>query len=89
MLREELDLVKKYIKDNLLKGFIKTSKALFASPVLFVCKLGGGLRFCVDYRKLNAIIRKDAYLLPLIDKTLAQLIGAKYLTKIDICYAFN
>jgi hypothetical protein len=43
MSREELDLVKKYIKDNLLKGFIKASKAPFASPVLFVCKLGGRL----------------------------------------------
>jgi hypothetical protein len=89
MLREELDLVKKYIKDNLLKGFIKASKAPFASPILFVRRLGGGLRFCVDYRKLNAITRKDAYPLPLIDETLTQIIGAKYLTKIDIYHAFN
>jgi hypothetical protein len=43
MSKEELDLIKKYIKDNLLKGFIKASKAPFASPVLFVCKLGGRL----------------------------------------------
>jgi hypothetical protein len=71
MLREELNLVKKYIKDNLLKGFIKASKAPFASPILFVYKLGGGLQFYVNYYKLNAIIRKDAYLLPLIDETLA------------------
>jgi hypothetical protein len=43
MLKEELDLVKKYIKDNLSKGFIKASKAPFASPVLFIRKLGGRL----------------------------------------------
>jgi hypothetical protein len=89
MSREELDLVKKYIEDNLSKGFIEASKAPFASPVLFVRKPGGGLRFCVDYRKLNAITRKDSYPLPLIDETLAQITGAKYLTKIDIRHAFN
>jgi hypothetical protein len=89
MSREELDLMKKYIKDNLSKGFIKASKAPFASPVLFVRKLGGGLRFCVNYCKLNAITRKDSYPLPLIDETLTQITGAKYLTKIDIRHAFN
>jgi hypothetical protein len=71
MSKEELDLVKKYIEDNLTKGFIKASKAPFASPVLFVRKPGGGLRFCVDYCKLNVIIRKDSYPLPLINETLA------------------
>jgi hypothetical protein len=49
MSREELDLMKKYIEDNLSKGFIKASKAPFASPVLFVYKPGGGLRFYVNY----------------------------------------
>jgi hypothetical protein len=62
--------MKKYIKDNLLKGFIKASKAPFTSPILFVYKLGGRLRFYVNYYKLNAIIRKDLYLLPLINEML-------------------
>ena len=71
------------------KEFIDKSTAPFASPVLFVRKLGGGLRFCVNYRKLNAITKKDRYPLPLIKETLAQIIGAKFLTKIDIRHAFN
>jgi len=71
------------------KDFIDKSTAPFASPILFVRKLGGGLRFCVDYRKLNAITKKDRYPLPLIKETLAQIIGAKFLTKIDIRHAFN
>jgi len=53
------------------KKFIDKSTAPFASPVLFVRKLGGGLRFCVDYWKLNAITKKDRYPLPLIEETLA------------------
>jgi hypothetical protein len=39
--------------------------------VLFVAKPNSSLRFCVDYRKLNSLTKKDQHLLPLIDKTLA------------------
>ena len=48
----------------------------------------GEIRFCVDYKKLNAITKKDHYPIPLIEETLAQIEGAKYFTKIDICQAF-
>jgi len=43
----------------------------------------------VDYRKLNAITRKDRYPLPLIEETLARIAKAKYFTKIDIRQAFH
>ena len=89
MSQEELEQVKKYLEENLSKGFIVASSAPFASPVLFVRKKDGSLRFCVDYRKLNAITKKDRYPIPLIEETLAQIKGAKYLTKIDIRHAFN
>ena len=48
-----------------------------AAPVLFVRKPGRGLRFCYDYRALNAITKQDRYLFPLILETLQNLIGAK------------
>jgi len=70
MLTEELRIVKKYLEDNLNKGFIEVSSAPMASPVLFVRKPGRGLRFCVDYRKLNAMTRKNRYPLLLIEETL-------------------
>jgi hypothetical protein len=53
MTTEELEIVKKYLTDNLAKGFIEPSQAPFATPVLFAKKPGGGLRFCIDFRKLN------------------------------------
>jgi hypothetical protein len=56
--------------------------------VLFVKKPSGGLRFYIDYRKLNALTRKDRYPLPLIDETLARISGAKIFTKLDIRQAF-
>lgn len=67
---EELEAAREYIIDNLHKGFIVPSNAPFASLILMAEKPGGGLRFCVDYWKLNTIIKKDCYPLPLIDEVL-------------------
>ena len=85
---EELDAIKRYLDSHLAKGFIQASSTSYSSPVLFVKKPGGEIRFCVDYRRLNTITKKDHYPIPLIEETLAQLEGAKYFTKIDICQAF-
>jgi hypothetical protein len=88
MSEEELRACKQYIDDNLSKGFITASSTPYTSPVLFVRKQGGGLWFYVDYRKLNALTKKDKYPLPLIDETLAQLTGCTIMSKIDIRHAF-
>ena len=56
---EELAVVKEYLLENLHKGFIVLSNAPFASLVLFVSKPNRGLRFCIDYWKLNSITYKD------------------------------
>ena len=85
---KKLDAVKRYLNSHLAKGFIQASSASYSSPVLFVKKPGGGIQFCVDYRRLNAITKKDRYPIPLIEETLTQLEGAKYFTKIDIRQAF-
>ncbi len=71
MSSEELEVVKKYLVKNLDKGFIESSQAPFAAPVLFTKKPDGSLCFYIDFRKLNLLTKKDWYLLPLIDETLA------------------
>ena len=86
---EELDAARKYITENLNKGFIVPSNAPFASPILMARKPGGGLRFCVDYRKLNAITKKDRYPLPLIDELMGRLTKARIFTKLDIRQGFH
>jgi hypothetical protein len=55
----ELLATKQYIIENLGKGFIDHSQAPFASLILFVKKANSSLRFCIDYKKLNAITCKD------------------------------
>jgi transposase InsO family protein len=86
---EELLAIKEYLLENLDKGFIVPSLAPFASPILFVKKPDGSLRFCVDYRKLNQLTKKDQHPLPLIDETLARISQAKIFTKLDIRQAFH
>jgi len=86
---EELQTLKEYLRENLDRGFIEHSSAPFASPILFVKKPSGGLRFCIDYRKLNEITKKDRYPLPLLDETLARISRAKIFTKLDIRQAFH
>jgi hypothetical protein len=68
----KLQKVKEYLTANLKKGFITPNKAPYASPILFAEKSDGGLRFCVDYRKLNALTKRDRYPIALIDEALAR-----------------
>ena len=89
MSQNELRVLRKYLDENLQKGFIRASSSPVAAPVIFVKKPGGGLRFCVDYRNLNAITVKNRYPIPLIQETLTRLSKAKYYTKLDIIAAFN
>ena len=89
MSRDELLKLDRYLKENLLKGFIRASTSSAASLVLFIKKPGKGLRFYVDYRGLNAITIKNRYPLPLISETLDRLSKAKIYTKLNIILAFN
>jgi hypothetical protein len=84
----ELLATKQYLIEHLGKGFVDSSQAPFAALILFVRKPSSGLRFCVDYYKLNAITRKDRYPLPLLEETLAYISKAKVFTKLDIRQAF-
>ncbi len=47
------------------------------------------LRFCIDYRKLNALIKRNHYSLLLIDETFARIQDNKYLTQLNIIVIFN
>ncbi len=86
---EKLLLIKKYLKKHLNKEFIESSTISYASFILFVKKSNEELRFCVNYRKLNAITKKNRYSISLIVETIARLFKTKWMTKIDIRHAFN
>jgi hypothetical protein len=74
---EELLLVKKYLKEHLDKDFIESSIAFYASSILFAKKSDDELRFCVNYKKLNVIIKKNKYSISLIAEIITRLFKAK------------
>lgn len=76
--------VKSLLKQMLDRGVVETSSSPWASPVVLVRKKDGSNRFCIDYRKLNHVTRKDAYPLPRIDLTLDALHGSLWFTTLDL-----
>lgn len=71
--------------DRMLKEeIIEPSNSPWSSPVVIVRKKDGNPRFCVDFQKINAISRKDAYPLPFINAILDKLRSAKYISSIDL-----
>ena len=85
----ELQEVKEKIQELLEQGFIRPSASPWGSPILFVSKKDGGLRFCIDYRALNKLTVKNCYPLPRIDDLLDCLASAKYYSKIDLMMGYH
>ena len=65
------------------------SKITYTLPVLFTPKPNNGWRFCVNYPKLNRIVKKDKYPSPLINKTFRRIIKAKVFIKLNIRHVFH
>ena len=65
-------------------GVVERSTSPWASPIVLMKKKDGTVRFCVDYRKVNNITRKDAYPLPRIDTTLDTLSGSQWFSTLDL-----
>ena len=78
--REEMTQVQQMLSSNV----IRPSNSPWASPVVMVRKKDGSLRFCVDFRQLNAATIKDAHPLPRIDDLLDALHGAKWFSTLDL-----
>jgi hypothetical protein len=89
MFEKKLKIIKKYLEDNLKKRFIAANRSSFVSSVMFMKKANESLKFCVDYKKLNQLTKKNRYSLSLIDETLTHLRKIKYFTKLDIRQAFH
>lgn len=84
----EQEIIEKEVREMLANGVIRLSKSPWSSPVVLVKKKDGTIRFCVDFRKLNEITKKDVYPLPRIDETLNKLKGMKYFTALDLASGY-
>jgi len=80
-LRREVESI---LDDMKCQGVIEESQSSWLSPAVMVKKKDGTLRFCVDYRKLNAVTEKDCYPLPRMDDILDHLAGNSWFTTLDL-----
>ena len=84
-LRRDIDQM---VEEMLDQGVIQPSSSPWASPIVLVKIIDGGMRFCVDYRCLNRITKLDEFPLPRIDDTLDLLAGARYFTTLDLASGY-
>jgi hypothetical protein len=87
--RPELEELKRWLEENLSKGFIGASSLPATTPILFVKKGDGSLHLVVNYQGINEWTIKNRYPLPLMQDTLMHLSRAKWFTKLDIRGAYN
>ena len=81
--------VREHISQLLKKGVIQESTSAYASPIVLVRKSDGSLRLCVDYRRLNAKTRRDAFPLPRIEECFDALHGARFFSSIDLASGYH
>eukprot|EP00644_Phytophthora_capsici_P018790 jgi/Phyca11/132076/e_gw1.132.32.1 len=77
-------IIDENVEKMLKSGVIEEGNGAWGFPVVLVQKKDGEVRFCVDYRALNKVTRKDVYPLPRIDETLEALGGAMLFSTLDL-----
>jgi len=80
----EKDVIRREVAAMLELGVIRPSVSPWASPVQLVRKKDGNLRFCIDFRRVNADLTLDAFPTPLVDEVIDDLQGATVFSSLDL-----
>ena len=89
MFSYKFEKIKKYFIENLFKSFITFNKILYFLSMLFTMKINENLQFCVNYRKLNIMTKRNWYFLFLIKEIIEKIIECKHFIKLNIIVVFN
>ena len=84
----EVEEVRQHLQEMLDGGAIWPSQSLWCNAVVLVRKKDRTLRFCIDFRCLNARMKKDAYPIPRGLEMIETLVGLKYFSMMDLKSGF-
>ena len=84
----EVEEVCQHIQEMLDGGAIWPSQSPWCNAIVLVQKKDGTLRFCIDFRHLNACTKKDSYPIPKCPETMESLVGAQYFSTMDLKSGF-
>ena len=80
--------MRQHIQEMLDGGAIRPSQSPWCNAVILVQKKDGALRFCIDFRQLNARTKKDSHPLPRGPETMESLVGTRYFSTVDLKSSF-
>jgi hypothetical protein len=83
-----LSFLKEEIERMITNGLIKKSFSPWSAPTVVVNKKNGKFRLCIDYRKLNAVTKPDAYPVPRIADMLDALGHSAFFSTLDLASGF-
>ena len=85
---KQREIIDKEVSKMIENDVIEPSCSAWSSPVLLCSKKDGSVRFCIDYRKVNAVTQKDSYPLPRIDDCLDSLGGNAWFHTLDLASGY-
>lgn len=80
--------MKEEVKRIIEAGIIKPIESDWSSPVVLGTKKDGSLRFCVDYRRLNDVMKRNRWQIPRVDEIFEEIKGSTVFTAIDIFQSY-
>lgn len=83
-----LPSLKSEVEDMLALGVIERSSSEWSNPVVLVPKKDGTMRFCIDFRRVNAQSHFDAYPMPRLEDLIERLGKASFITTLDLCKGY-
>ncbi|CAF1139059.1 unnamed protein product, partial [Didymodactylos carnosus] len=81
---QQRKIIQQEVQQMINNNQVGPSRSPWSSPVIIQEKKDGTIRFLVDYRKLNAVTKKDNYPHPSTEELLNRIGGHQYYTKLDL-----
>ena len=76
--------VRNHLREMLESGAVRPSQSAWCNAVVLVRKKDGSLHFCINFRCMNAHMKKDSYPLPRIQEALESLVGTGHFSCLDL-----